>query len=286
MGKKLVSKTLILVMALTILLSVPTTVFAEIKDTDETVKITINVSDVPDITQAIKETQDALGVESLTGTNVLVDSDASSKDTAALTLFSYTDTAKLIFNVDAFNDGKKKQVKKAMSAFVNALKDSSISSDTQQDIMTEIQESDEDVSAMMLLLIFDNTKADIFTAYKWLYPFMQVVRVLFGIGAVIIILFAVASTILDLCYIGLPVWREAATEKNGNKKPFGISYEALSTVQEVEKNLGEYQNAYIMYGKRRAITYVVLAISILYLVAGELSGLIGWVLNLASGVVQ
>ncbi len=253
----------------------------------EGTKITINTNDSSDITAAIKAASEA--VSNSGSEDVVMVATASSKsEESEVKLFSFDGESNLYFYEDNFKQAKPKAAKKALSAFIDSLKDSSISADTQSDIMNRIQESDPDVSAIMLPMVFDNTKADIFTAYKWLAPFLGVVRVIFGLGSIVIILFVIASTIMDLVYIGLPMWREAQAEKNGGstKKPFGVSWEALSTVQEVEKNIGEYKNAYLMYLKRRAITYVVLSIAILWLIAGEMSGLIGWVLNLASGVVE
>ncbi len=194
---------------------------------------------------------------------------------------------KFEFYQDAFKKSNQKQAKNALKAFINELKDSSLTLDTQQDIMTQIQESDSDVAAIMIPMIFDESKADLFTAYKWLYPLLSILRVVFGIGSILIILLLFGSTIMDLVYIGLPVWRESQAEKSGSKNPFGVSYEAMKTVKEVEKNMGEgsYQNAYVLYFKRRALTYVVLAICLLYLIVGEIGGLVTWVLDLASGIV-
>lgn len=211
----------------------------------------------------------------------------SSGGSATEVLIQYDSTSgTLTFNEDVFKRANPKEAKKVMTALINEIKDSSLPLDMQQDIMSQIQESDNDVATVMIPLIFDESKADLFTAYKWLFPFLQILRVVFGIGAVAIVLLLIGSTIMDLVYIGLPVWREQQADK-GKKNPFGVSYEAIKTVNEVEKNLGDggYQNAYLLYLKRRALTYVVLAICLLYLIVGELGGLISWILNLASGVV-
>lgn len=256
------------------------------------VSIPINSYDSDQITAAIKSASTVNGGTAST-TDVKINRKAGgSGDSQQVKLFNYDSSGgSLKFYPDNFKAGNSKEVKKAMSDFIDSLRESSISADTQQDIMNQIQESDSDVASFMLPLIFDNTKADLFTAYKWLYPFLQALRVVFGIGSVVIILLLISSTIIDLAYIGLPTWREHTEEKQasqgkGSKKPFGVSYEALSTVLEVEKELGVYRNAYIMYAKRRATTYIVLAIAVLYLIAGELSGLISWVLQLASGIVE
>ena len=68
----------------------------------------------------------------------------------------------------------------------------------------------------------------------------------------------------------------------------GVSFEALRTVEDVEKGVsggdGEYRNAYLLYFKRRALTYIILAICIMYLICGGISGIIGFVLSLTTGI--
>lgn len=217
----------------------------------------------------------------------VVPKEGNSKDGDTIELLKYnSDKGILTFSAEGFKKANQKKAENIMKVFIKELKDSSLPLDVQQEIMNQIQESDNDVAAIMIPLIFDESKADLFTAYKWLYPFLQILRVVFGIGAVLIVLLLIGSTIMDMVYIGLPVWREKEADK-GKKNPFGVSYEAIKTVTEIEKSLGDggYQNAYLLYLKRRALTYVVFAICLLYLIVGELGGLISWLLSLASGVV-
>lgn len=194
------------------------------------------------------------------------------------------------FSIDpsAFKEAKKDDVTKAMKLFTDGLTNSGGSADTVQQIMADIQDTDSSVSSVMLPLIFASTKGDMYQAYKISSPFLEILSVVLGVGAVLLILLLLFSTVMDLAYIGLPVWREAQAGKEGGKNPFGVSYEALTTVKEVEKGLGGgdggYRNAYLLYFKRRALTYIILAICIFYLICGGLSGIIGFVLNLVSGI--
>lgn len=197
----------------------------------------------------------------------------------------------IYINPSAFREGKNSDVTSAMKLFVDALSDCGGNADTVQQIMADIQDVDSSVSSIMLPLIFESTKGDMFTAYKITSPFLNLLSIGLGVGAVLLILLLLFSTVMDLAYIGLPVWREAQASKEGNngKGPFGVSYEALTTVKEVEQGFGssgggEYRNAYLMYFKRRALTYIILAICIMYLICGGLSGIIGFVLNLVSGI--
>ena len=204
------------------------------------------------------------------------------------TLLQVKDNTAIYVNVTAFKEAKKADVNTAMKKFVDAMTEIGDNSDTVQQIMKDIQDTDSSVSTIMLPLIFDGTKGNLYEAYKIAKPFLDVLSVVLGVGAVVLILFLLFSTVMDLAYIGLPVWREAQANKDGNsgKNPFGVSYEAMTTVKEVEKGLGDggYKNAYLLYFKRRALTYIILAICIMYLICGGLSGLISFVLGLVGGI--
>lgn len=264
-----------------VLLSLSVPVFAD-------VNIYLNANDKTAIENALKEANKAIGSDNSIELKVRNAEKGGEKE---VTLFKYDDGANmLVFFEDNFSKSNQKELKKVMTAFINSIKDSTLSNDSQQYIMTQLQESNRDVAAMLLPMILDSTTADLFTAYKWLYPFLQILRVIIGIGVVGIILLLVGSTIMDLCYIGLPVWRETVAEKGqttGKSHPFGVSYEALCTVKQVEQALegNGYKNAVLIYFKRRAITYVTLSICLLYLIVGELGGLISWLLSLGSGVL-
>lgn len=196
---------------------------------------------------------------------------------------------KIQINKTVWNEAKQSDVTKSVRNFVDALSNSGADADAVQQVMTSLQESDTDVSSVMLPMIFESTKGDMYQAYKITSPFLELLSIVLGVGAVILILLLLFSTVMDLAYIGLPVWREAQQAKDGGKKnPFGVSYEALTTVKEVEKGLGGgdggYRNAYLLYFRRRALTYIILAICIMYLICGGLSGIIGFVLSLVSGI--
>ncbi len=203
-------------------------------------------------------------------------------------LLTVKDGTDIYVDINSFKKAKKSDVSAAMELFVKALNDVAMDPDTAHQIMNDIQDVDSSVSSIMLPLIFASTKGDMFAAYKIMAPFLDVLSIVLGVGAVILILILLFSTVMDLAYIGLPVWREAQEGKNNGKHPFGVSYEALRTVQEVEKGIGggdgEYRNAYLLYFKRRALTYIILAICIMYLICGGLSGIIGFVLQLVSGI--
>ncbi|KUP23090.1 hypothetical protein [Paenibacillus sp. DMB5] len=205
-------------------------------------------------------------------------------------LLNYDDSKNaVVFNNSNFNAATDKSRKNALGIFIEELQKSPVSAQTQQIIIDTMSSVNSQVSILLIPLVMDSTTADVFTAMKWLNPILPVVRVIFGMGAILISLLLIGSSIMDLVYIGLPIARESMdtrSEKNG--KPRFVSNDALSVVKETEASLGTsgaYKNAYLLYLKRRALTYIILAICLLYLISGELGGLIAWILKLGSGVV-
>lgn len=148
--------------------------------------------------------------------------------------------------------------------------------------------NDPTITKMILPIIMARMTPDLWTASKWLSPFLEIMKVVLGIAVIIIIFLVIASTVIDLAYIGIPVFRETIISKSEGKDDGGskfITADAKSTVMEVEKDLTKgYKNAYAMYFKRRATTYIVLAICIMYLVVGGLGGIISFIMNLGAGV--
>ena len=160
-----------------------------------------------------------------------------------------------------------------------------------QQISDGLKASGSTLSNLLISFVLGDTSADVFTAYKWVAPVLSVLRVILGILAIGIIALLLLSTVLDCVYIGIPNMREIGNKGDSNggtdKKPWGISYDAYKTVMDVESNLndkGSYKNPFFVYFKRRAMTYIILALCLFYLIAGELSGLIGWLLSLVSGI--
>lgn len=193
----------------------------------------------------------------------------------------------LTFHIEDFQNATEGSRKKVVNYFVTQLQNSDVSTQTQQNLFEEMSNYDKNLQALLIPIIFDSTSADLYTAMKWINPILSVLRVILGIAAIILVLLILASTLLDLIYIGIPMAR-GNSDGNGSDKPFGVSYDAIAVVKEVESSLdgnSRYKNGYLIYARRRALTYFILAICLLYLVVGEIGGLMAWLMSLASGVV-
>ncbi|KIL39559.1 hypothetical protein SD70_19335 [Gordoniibacillus kamchatkensis] len=193
----------------------------------------------------------------------------------------------LEYHDDNFRSATAKSRKKALGLFVENLQSSRVSKSTQDDIYQHLTMANDEISRMMVPLMMDKTSADLYTAGKWVSPFIPTIRVIVGVAVFIITFFLIATSILDLLFIGMPMARERMVKKDGQKISW-VTHDAESVVREVESSIssvGGYKNPYWLYLRRRVFTYIILALCLLYLIAGELGGLISWLLQLMSGVV-
>ena len=165
-------------------------------------------------------------------------------------------------------------------------------------IYSEVRDNCGQANAAMVAALFQDTKADMFSALRIFQPFNGIVGTLLGVCVLVLIILLIGSTALDMAYINFPIARnfmygkekDGGGDKNGAKKPWGITADAVAVVSECEGGSGngsggdsKYKNANIAYFKRRIITYIVVSVMILYLLSGQLAGLIGWLMNLVSG---
>ena len=205
-------------------------------------------------------------------------------------LVDYTSTGTAVINIDSFKYSTDSSRRMALQNYVEDLQASGMSEQGQQAIINSMQDGNSQIKAQLIPILMSSTSADIYTAMKWAEPFMPIVRILLGFGAIIVTILLVLSTVFDLVFIGLPLARESVMNNdNGKGKPSFISADAYSVIKETESSTdssGGYKNAYIVYFKRRAITYVILSVCLLYLVAGEMSVLISWLMGLAEGIVS
>lgn len=199
------------------------------------------------------------------------------------------------FNSDAFAKTESGLQQASLSTLARYLNnsDTKISSADRTKIYNEIKNNCDSATASMIGVLFEDSKADMFSALQLFGPFSGVVGTILGCGVLILVILLLASTVLDLCYIGLPVARNwinvKSDEKSGGQggKPWGITNDAFSVINETEtgntSSGGKYKNAYALYFKRRVVTYIILSICILYLLSGQIAGLIGWLMSLVSG---
>lgn len=193
----------------------------------------------------------------------------------------------------AFNNLSEKDQSRATSEMLQTVSSWQLNSNTVTNLAEKLENSTKVVfSKADAVAILFNQGADIMGALTWFMPFQGALGLILGVGVIIVMALLLISTVLDLVYIGLPTARMAMSAKaegQGKEIPFGISTDAYRIVQQSAEtgsggNGGNQGNPYLQYFKKRFVTYIILAVCILYLLSGQIGGLISGLLNLASGI--
>lgn len=151
-----------------------------------------------------------------------------------------------------------------------------------------ILQQQDGVGSKMLNMILSNTKPDFVSANKIYQPFSGLVGTVLGLGAVLIMAFLAIVMVADIAYITLPPVRLLVEEGEGGKgvKSKLFSHDATYAVQVAESQdsgNGSPKQALGIYFKRRVFMLILLGICLLYLIQGEIFGLVGKILDLVSG---
>lgn len=154
----------------------------------------------------------------------------------------------------------------------------------------QVLQQQEGVGSKMLNVILSQTKPDFVTANRIYKPFSGLVGTALGLGAVLIMAALGIVMVADIGYITLPPVRLFAGEEGDRKgvKSYIFSHDATYAVQQAENNDGGDGNAKQalgIYFKRRVIMLILLGICLLYLVSGQIFGVVGKILDLVSGFV-
>lgn len=175
---------------------------------------------------------------------------------------------------------------------------SSYSDEDYQNWVQQLQQCD-GVGSRLISTLMANTKPDFASANRIYQPFSGTVGTVLGLVAVLLMAALAIVMVLDLSYIAIPFVRnllDGGSSDNGNgsggiKSKF-VSWEAYNAVQQVEAGGGNSGNgggdnktAVGIYFKKRIIMLLILGLCLLYLVQGEIFTMVGWFMDLVSGLL-
>lgn len=153
-----------------------------------------------------------------------------------------------------------------------------------QSIYTSLQNTLDDNLAAMIPELAEATSADLMAAYTWWMPFQGGFGIFLGIFVIFIIITLVGSTVADLVYLSSPSMIESISrDVSDGKKVWLVSRDAYNVARD-EALARSKRNIYGIYFRRRWVTFLVIALCILYLISGQLGAIIQWLLGLASGI--
>lgn len=167
-----------------------------------------------------------------------------------------------------------------------------------QDWVQKLQAQD-GVGSRLISTLMANTKPDFASANRIYQPFSGTVGTVLGLVAVLLMAALAIVMVLDLAYIAIPFVRNLLDggssdtgSGNGGIKSKFVSWEAYNAVQQVEagggnggNGGGDNKTAVGIYFKKRIIMLLILGLCLLYLVQGEIFTMVGWFMDLVSGLL-
>lgn len=128
------------------------------------------------------------------------------------------------------------------------------------------------------------TRPDFVEAQKIYAPFSGAVGVIIAVIAILLMAGLVLTMVIDIAYITLPFLRGmgADGEGKGNKIKF-VSHEAIAAVKETEEGDGK-GTAIFAYLKKRFVGIILLTLTLVMLVSGQVFNVAGSVVDLGLGI--
>lgn len=170
-----------------------------------------------------------------------------------------------------------------MEYALNGIKDSGISKINRTKLYNFVSDSDETTSNMVRQLS-TSVKGDFASAYASFKPFSGVVGWVLGIFTLFIFGALGLTLVIDIAYLVIPIVQEVLSKSKPSEKPMWVSTEAWTAVKEAEK--GEAVKTPMgVYFKLKTKQFLALGICLLYLVSGQIFGLIANIMDLFSGLL-
>lgn len=199
------------------------------------------------------------------------------------TILVYTGNDGLLsFSNKLYKEMETEDKREFMKTALEATKESSLGSQMQNKVYNFIAEQDDATTAAVKYLQSD-TSADFVSAKAVIRPFSGPISTFMGVLCLLIFLFLGLSLLFDIAFIVLPGFRLIVERGEENKKPFGVSREAYSTVYEIEKDMS-YKSEMVAYIKRRIPVIIIISICLGYLISGKIYDLIVFFIDAFSGV--
>ena len=192
------------------------------------------------------------------------------------------------------NKGQNEAVKDIAYAS-NAVKDKNqkdgdktITDDTVSNWWSHLQNK-KGVGTRFLNQVLADTKPDFVTASKWYKPFSGPIGTLLAFGSIIAMALVGLVMAADILYITVPPFRLFVDDKGTDGKvqiSKIFSHAAIHAVKTVEEGGDSAGNkaALGIYFKMRVWELILLAICLLYLVNGKIYTLVGYILDMLSGI--
>lgn len=213
----------------------------------------------------------------------------SSGESEPLFLEDSQDVSRVRLNKESLQLLSSKNQTKLLSEFINDMTRSDMSKSGQRKVYNAIKEALDPVITSSLPTVLEDTRVNIFKAISIMRPFNGTVGTIMGIAIILIVTALLMGTLLDLSWMGLPLFQNFAETNLGSKesgRPKFVSQDAFKALQQSIADNGTWKNAYALYFKKRVLTYFLLMLCIFYLISNQLYTLIVFLYDVSSNAVD
>lgn len=217
--------------------------------------------------------------------SILVDSQSWQEDFLTVRFDSASKSCTIDVNMIAYNKLGTEPKQNAMQVALDGIYNSDISRTAKNKIYNELCALDETTAALVRELSSD-VRADFWKAYSFLKPFNGTVGWLLGVISLLMFMLLGLTMVWDIAYITLPIFQSVLNDE-AKDKARGVSYEAYHAVKEQHSKAGtEYVSPIVIYMKSKTVQFIAIFICLLYLVSGQLYGLLGDLMDLFNGFLS
>lgn len=187
-------------------------------------------------------------------------------------------------SVDTFtyNSLSNSDKQKVMTHALTSISNSSLVAVDKTKLYNFIAETDTAVSAIVRQLSADG-KTDFYTAYSYIEPFSGTLGTLLALVAIGLFAGLLASVLIDLSYLGVPIINVVLTS-NSKEKPKLVSLEAYKAFVEGSDKSNK-KDVLLLYISKKWLQFIIIAVCVLYLTSGLVWGLIADIIDLFSGIL-
>lgn len=164
---------------------------------------------------------------------------------------------------------------------------SAITAQTQQNWIQEIQ-AHPGVGTRMLTDILQTVKPDYNSARYIFEPFAGPLNTLIALGVIVLMTLLTLTFVIDLSYIHIPFF-QGMVDGGGNGGGGEGGFSVSSIVSKEAKDAVQNDNGKSpagAYFKKRAFGVIVLGFCILFFAQGQIFVIVGWILDIVSGILN
>lgn len=163
-----------------------------------------------------------------------------------------------------------------------------ISDQTVSDWIQQIQ-SNPGVGSKMLTQTLQDVKPDYNKASYIMQPFKGPINTLIAFVVIAVMLLLTLTFAIDLAYLYIPMFNAMASSENsesGGAKTMKPSSWVSREAQTAYEEASDGKNSAILYFKKRIIGCLMLGMCIMFFAQGQIFTIVGWIMDLVSGMLH